>query len=138
MQWDGSEGAGFTRGEPWLPLNEDFASRNVASQERDPASLLSWYKALIALRRSSEALRSGAIRFLDPGRDALARDVLAYERSAGEGRVLVLLNFASRARAVRLEAEARVLLGGSRPAGATLGPGPLELGPLECVISTIQ
>ena len=41
MQWDGSEGAGFTSGEPWLPLNEDYISRNVSLQEGDSGSLLS-------------------------------------------------------------------------------------------------
>lgn len=136
MQWDGSEGAGFTSGEPWLPLNEDYVSRNVSAQERDPSSLLSWYKALIALRRSSESLRSGGIRFLDLGLGGAASDVLAYERGSGEGRVIALLNFASRSRRVRLDREARVLLGSARPKGAALNAGILELGPCEIVIAS--
>jgi alpha-glucosidase len=53
MQWDGSAGAGFTSGSPWLPLH-DPQQRNVADQRDDPASLLSLYRELIALRRSTE------------------------------------------------------------------------------------
>jgi alpha-glucosidase len=51
MQWDGSPQGGFTTGEPWIPL-ADPAARNVAGQRGDPASLLSLYRELIALRRT--------------------------------------------------------------------------------------
>jgi alpha-glucosidase len=51
MQWDGSAGGGFTTGTPWLPL-DDPAARNVADQRGDPGSLLSFYRELIALRRT--------------------------------------------------------------------------------------
>jgi alpha-glucosidase len=54
MQWDRSHGGGFTTGAPWLPLH-DPAERNVADQRNDPASLLSLYRELIALRRSLPA-----------------------------------------------------------------------------------
>ena len=50
MQWDSSPGAGFTTGDPWLPL-VDQDVRNVADQREDPGSLLSLYRELIALRR---------------------------------------------------------------------------------------
>jgi alpha-glucosidase len=54
MQWDGSPQGGFTTGEPWIPL-ADPAARNVALQRGDPASLLSLYRELIALRRTLPA-----------------------------------------------------------------------------------
>jgi alpha-glucosidase len=132
MQWDGSVNAGFSSGKPWLPVNPDYASRNVDAQEKDPASLLSWYRALISLRKGSEALRSGKIRFLD-----LAPDVLAYERSFGEERIVAILNFASRKRRVSLGARSSVLLGSARDAGAPLSDGGLELGPSEALIAKL-
>jgi glycosidase len=49
MQWDASPNGGFTVGEPWLPV-VDPETRNVAAQRDDPASLLSLYRDLIALR----------------------------------------------------------------------------------------
>jgi alpha-glucosidase len=138
MQWNDREGAGFTTARPWLPLNSDYRSRNVAAQEADPSSLLSWYKSLIALRRARPELREGGIEFLD-----LHPDVLAYERAAPpadggpDRRVLVLLNFASKSRTIALEKGARALLGTARPAGTVLGAGEIRLGPCEAAIAEI-
>jgi alpha-glucosidase len=137
MQWDGSANAGFSSGpsgssgKPWLPVNSDYASRNATVQAADPASLLSWYKALIALRRSRESLRSGSITFLD-----LDRDLLAYERASSSGeRIFVLLNFASRPRRISLDRPLEVLLGSARAAGEALGKGMIKLGPCEAVVA---
>jgi alpha-glucosidase len=51
MQWDASPRGGFTEGEPWLPA-VDPAEHNVADQRDDPASMLSFVRELIALRRT--------------------------------------------------------------------------------------
>jgi alpha-glucosidase len=51
MQWDATPRAGFTSGEPWLPI-VDAAERNVADQARNDSSLLALYHELIALRPS--------------------------------------------------------------------------------------
>ena len=51
MQWDATPSGGFSDGSPWLaPVDPE--ARNVAAQRDDPASLLSLYRELIALRRS--------------------------------------------------------------------------------------
>ena len=88
-----------SRREPWLPINSDYRSRNAASQDADPLSLLSWYRSLIVLRRSRPSLREGSMGFLD-----LGPDILAYERvdSSAESTV-ILLNFSSRRRNIVLE-----------------------------------
>jgi alpha-glucosidase len=134
MQWDASPNAGFSTGsgQPWLPVNSDYKSRNVAAQEADPRSLLAWYKSLIALRLVREELRSGDIRFL-----GLSPEVLAYERSTGSGRLLVLLNFSSRKRSVSPGAALRVLLGSAREEGAQIPAGKIELQPNEVVIAEL-
>jgi alpha-glucosidase len=104
MQWDASRHGGFTSGEPWLPLAQDLEQTCVDSETRDPRSMLSLYRQLIALRRGSGALVTGAKRLLEaPG------EVLAYERSEGRERLLVALNFGSRPRALR-EVHGRLLL----------------------------
>ena len=97
MHWSGGAGAGFTTGEPWLPLAADFATRNVEAQRADPASILCLYRDLLALRRATPALERGAWRALDA-----PDDVLAYERRDGSSRALVALNFASDPRAAGL------------------------------------
>lgn len=87
IAWDASANAGFTSGEPWLPLNPDFATRNVAAQAGDPASLLSLYRRLLALRRNEPALAIGGFA-LHEAPDG----VLAYDRHDGDRRITILLN----------------------------------------------
>ncbi|VXC78524.1 alpha-amylase family glycosyl hydrolase [Sphingomonas sp. AX6] len=92
MPWDASANAGFGTTEPWLPLNPDWPTRNVAAQNDDPDSILTLYRALLALRRSEPALSVGAMTLLD------APDgVLAYERVSDGRRLSILLNLTSNA-----------------------------------------
>ena len=92
MQWNASSAAGFTTGDPWLPVNPESATTNVEAQRRDPASMLSLYRRLIAERRASPPLRRGTYRTL-----AAPKDVFAYARELDSERRVVLLNFADRA-----------------------------------------
>ncbi|WP_273847569.1 alpha-amylase family glycosyl hydrolase [Rubrobacter calidifluminis] len=90
MQWDDSENAGFTAGEPWLPLAEDYEEVNVARQRKDPRSLLNLYRRLIALRRSEGALSTGDYASL-----GIDGDLLYYAREHEGRRLLVVLNLGS-------------------------------------------
>lgn|SRR6187402_129049 len=67
MQWDATAHAGFTTGEPWLPIPANFATVNVAA-EKDH-SVLQWYRDLIALRRANPALHTGEQILLDQDAD---------------------------------------------------------------------
>lgn len=89
MQWSARENAGFTTGEPWLPLADDYAQVNVESERDDPDSMLSLYRRLIELRRGEPALEVG--RFEPAEAEG---DVLAYFRRsrAGESDFLIALN----------------------------------------------
>ncbi len=91
MAWDGTANAGFTSGEPWLPLHADWATRNVAAEAEDPGSMLGLYKALLRLRRTHPALAIGAI-----GAVSAMGDVLVYERILRKERILVALNLGER------------------------------------------
>jgi alpha-glucosidase len=98
MPWDASENAGFTAAIPWLPLNLDHATRNVAALAADPHSMLSLYRRLIALRRDRAALHSGA--YVASHTEG---DVLAFERRHDQDRaLLVALNFGALPRRVML------------------------------------
>ncbi len=97
MQWDTTRNAGFTTGEPWLPVAADADRVNVAAQRDDPRSLLSFYRRLIRIRRASAALRRGSYRSLPSG-----PGVYAYERVAEGERMVVLLNFSEREQRVHL------------------------------------
>ena len=98
MQWDATRNAGFTTGDPWLPMAYDASQVNVAAQRDDPSSLFSFYRRLLRARRTSDALRLGAYRSLPA-----PRDVFAFERTAERERVVVALNFADAPREVRLD-----------------------------------
>ena len=55
MPWDASPHAGFSSGEPWLPLADGWETRNVAQQSGDPRSLLELTRQLLlrALKEKS-------------------------------------------------------------------------------------
>jgi alpha-glucosidase len=87
MQWNGGPQAGFTRGQPWLPLAPDHHWRNVESGRIDPDSMLSLYQQLLSLRRAEPALHVGDYRSLDVG-----PEVLGFVREHDRRRLVVLLN----------------------------------------------
>jgi alpha-glucosidase len=90
MQWDASPGAGFTTGEPWLPFSDDHPGRNVAALSDDPASILTLYRRLLALRRSTPALSIGSYAIIRNEGAALG-----YMRVQGDQEIAVVLNLAS-------------------------------------------
>ena len=91
MQWDAEENAGFSRGKPWLGVNANYRHINYASQKNDPASVLNFYKALIALRQKTECLKYG--EFIPVYADDR---LMCYQRKL-EGEVYTLaFNFSSR------------------------------------------
>src|SRR5580698_11041358 len=59
MPWDASENAGFAKTTPWLPLNTDWPTRNVARMTETPHSILALYRRLLAARRAHLALSVG-------------------------------------------------------------------------------
>jgi oligo-1,6-glucosidase/alpha-glucosidase len=87
MPWDASPNAGFSSTEPWLPLNPDWETRNVAAQEVDPTSMLNLTRALLRLRRAEPALSVGSYRPV-----AGEGSLLAFERRVANSRLLVALN----------------------------------------------
>jgi alpha-glucosidase len=87
MQWDATDYAGFSKVAPWLPLARDFVRDNVALLDADPRSILSLYRALIALRRKLPALSAGA--YVPVRAEA---DLLVYRREFEGSSVTVALN----------------------------------------------
>jgi len=59
MQWDASANAGFTQGEPWIGVCDNYAEINVESALGDPDSVFYAYQQLIALRKSQPVLTWG-------------------------------------------------------------------------------
>jgi maltose alpha-D-glucosyltransferase / alpha-amylase len=105
MQWSPDRNAGFSRADPqrlYLPPIMDavygYESTNVEAQSRDPSSLLSWTKRMLAVRKTSQAFGRGSRRFLRPGN----RKILAYLREFGDDTILCVANLSRSAQPVEL------------------------------------
>jgi glycosidase len=147
MQWNGDAHAGFTTGKPWIKVNGDFAAVNVAREDKDPGSLLSWYRTLIRLRETHPALQAGGLEM----RAATSKtngSLFAFERTSGAERLVVVVNPTA---AAALEASVKIpqadgLRGEPRlpsPAGppATVTSGRLALGdlaPMSAVVLIVN
>jgi alpha-glucosidase len=98
MPWDGSLLAGFTSGEPWLPLGADHARVNVEGLRESRRSILNLYRRLIDLRRDKPVLTHGSIDAV-----TVQGNILRYERRQGDQRLIIALNLAhERARVLSL------------------------------------
>ena len=93
-------GAGFTTGDPWLPLHAEAERYAVAAQRDDPASTFSLARRLAWLRRGDAVLQTGDQRTLDAG-----DDLLAWVREGEGGRWLAAMSFATAPRGVALAGE---------------------------------
>ncbi len=94
MQWDATPNAGFTTGQPWLRINPNYAELNAAAEDKDPASVLNYFRRATAVRRQHKVLVYGQYALLD----AANSHVYAYTRTLGRERALVVLNFTAEAR----------------------------------------
>jgi alpha-glucosidase len=92
MQWDASLHAGFTKADPWLPVDRLHAKVNVEVQKQDPASMLSFHRRLIGLRDQEAAFTAGD--FTPVYSD---NQILAYIRAPKSGaKFLIILNLSHR------------------------------------------
>ena len=97
MQWTDGPNAGFTEGEPWFYVNENYKTVNVAAQESDPDSLLNFYCAAIALRKRLPVVREG--RYVEYDRRSSKRYV--YSRETQRQRLLVVCSFSEAVQSFR-------------------------------------
>jgi alpha-glucosidase len=131
MQWSAAEGAGFSVAEPWLPVQADRARVNVADQRRNAASLLSWYRRLVHLRRREPALHRGTYLRLAQ----TTADVFGYLREHDGEQVAVLLNFSRRRRPAAVPDGAWEIVVSTSSRVGTASGGKLDLLGYEVVIA---
>jgi alpha-glucosidase len=139
MQWNESKDAGFsTADSTWLPVPPSSKHFNVADEEKDPNSILNFYKSLLHLRKQNAALRDGeyqGINEQDP-------NVLAFVRTSPDaGKLLVVLNYTSASQTEdyrRQGARAETLLSTFEEPGHVQALGSLTLPPLGVFIGHVQ
>ena len=101
VQWDNSENAGFTTGQPWIRVNPNYKTINVKSQEMDPASVLHFYRKMVTIRKTYPVLVYGDFKCINEDDPS----VFAYYRQDKEYLMLIALNFSSKDQHFVLEKE---------------------------------
>ena len=92
MQWNDSANAGFTSGTPWLPVHAQYRTENVEAEERDPKSVLQWFRKLKRLREEHPALMDGTFEEVLQDSD----DLFAWYRTDDAEQLLIIVNFKNR------------------------------------------
>ena len=123
VQWDDSENAGFTTGDPWFYVNQNYKEINAAKQEADPNSLLNFYRKAIELRKSLPVVKDGKYKdhFFMSGKRYV------YSRDNGKQKILVMCSFSKKEIPVRLPAgfdlkDAKLVLNSYPEVNTTLQP----------------
>lgn len=91
VQWDDTLHAGFSTADPWLPVNPDHTTVNVAAQTGRPGSVLEHHRELIALRHAEPVVVHGETVPLLEDHD----QVVAYLRRHEGRELLVVVNASS-------------------------------------------
>jgi alpha-glucosidase len=134
MQWNAGPNAGFSRATPWLPVGPRFAKYNVADEQKDPASILNFYRRLLSLRHTDSALLEGKYVPLDENDP----NVLAYLRTYKGRSVLVLLNLSPASQKVRLNLQAKEMLLASTSNSKPNRSGEFALDPFGVYIGEVR
>lgn len=110
FQWDDSPNAGFTTGTPWLRVNENYKTINLAEQMGREDSVWNFYRQLIELRRDPEYAKAVVYGEMVPYLEE-QKNLMAYFRKGEEKTLLVLANWQPEPQSVALPGEVkRVLL----------------------------
>jgi alpha-glucosidase len=128
-------GAGFTAGDPWLPLTSRAEDLNVERQSSDPGSTLSLARRMAELRAIEPELQTAGQRTVAAG-----EGLLAWVRTSSDGRLLTVVNFADDQRqfecAPDLPATAELVIS-TQPRGSRLALQRLTLGPCEALVARL-
>ncbi|EPC28036.1 Glucan 1,6-alpha-glucosidase [Lacticaseibacillus paracasei subsp. paracasei Lpp22] len=92
MQWRDDPNAGFTTSQPWLRVNPNYHTINVAAALDDPDSIFYTYQQLIRLRHENDVIVNGRFEAIQN----LAPAVMAYYRVLGDTRWLVVVNLSEK------------------------------------------
>ncbi len=140
MQWNTAPNAGFTTGTPWLPVPASYQTRNVETESKDPNSVLSFYKRVLALRHTNPQLLEGSYVSItdDP-------NVIAYLRPYKDQAVLVVLNMSGSTQNIQLDlakqgfgADAKTLITSMKNVPGQVNASQISLEPYGAYIGQVS
>ena len=132
FQWNDSKNGGFSTSEPWLKVNDNHVTLNAAAQEKDPNSVLNYFRKMVKLRKNNPVLIYGKYTLIDVKNP----NIYAYTRELDGKKVLVMLNFRSKKAKLNTNINlknAKLLIG-----NYTKSSKGLELKPYEAVVLAIK
>ena len=89
MQWDASPHAGFTTGQPWIPVGKSYQTIHVEAEKNGP--IFTFYQQLIRLRKENPLIAEGSYH---PAYQEVEK-LYAFERKHHNQQLLVLTNFSA-------------------------------------------
>ena len=92
VQWSDAENAGFSEHEPWFYVNTNYKTVNAEAEDKDPESILNFYRKCLQLRKSSETLLKGSYREYR----RFSRHIYMYERAYEGEKILVICSFSKK------------------------------------------
>ena len=92
MQWDATPQAGFTTATPWIDVNPNYTSINVAADRANDEGVFEFYHALIQLRKNEPIITKGTFKLLLGAHP----DLFAYMRIWQDQELLVVGNFSDK------------------------------------------
>lgn len=125
MQWDAKQG--FSNGTPWLKINKNEKTINVEVEEKDPNSILSYYKRLISIRKKSNALTLGDFKSIYS-----KRGLFAFSRSDGNDTYFILVNMTKKYKRFKHIPHGKIVLTNYIPDGSK------HLRPFEAMIIEVE
>jgi alpha-glucosidase len=92
MHWDGTSNAGFTKGTPWIKINENYRKINVEIESKHEDSILNFYKKMIKIRKANLALVYGKYQLILEQDE----DIYAYTRTLDHEKYIVITNLSNK------------------------------------------
>lgn len=89
VQWSAEENAGFTTGTPWFNICDNYKEVNVETAEKDPDSILNFYRKLIQFKKENEVAIYGKYKEYYKNSSSL----YVYERVLGNEKLLIVCSF---------------------------------------------
>lgn len=133
MQWDDTENSGFTSGKPWLKINPNYKEINVKAQLADEDSVLSYYKELLALRKSEEWKEVFTYGEFIPLFET-EENIFAYERKLNDKSAFILANFGNTEKSLTVSNTANLSILLNNKKKAQMGDESILLKPSQVIV----
>lgn len=131
--WNGGKNGGFGEGTPWMKIHPDYRTVNAENEEKDENSVLSYYKKMVALRKSDEFRETLSVGDIQPILTEYG-DIIAYIRSGNGKKVCVICSFSPAPLEVKTDIIGKKLLLGNVDNASLPENGAIKLSEFEAIV----